>query len=76
VVGFLGRYAIQEYNYENLEEQSEIPAKDLYCIHTVQLKILENLIPDNEETSKSLFLFLCIIYEICMCSHNNANTFL
>ncbi|KAL4090033.1 hypothetical protein QTP88_024940 [Uroleucon formosanum] len=53
VVGFLDRRTIQEDNGD-LEGQSSI-AKETHCIHAVQLKLLKNLIPDNEETYKSIW---------------------
>jgi len=65
-VGFLDRRTIQEDN-RDLEEQSSI-AKETHCIHAVQLKLLKNLIPDNEETCKLNVLFLYLNYEICVCN--------
>lgn len=66
VVGFLDRRTIQEDNGD-LEEQSSI-AKETQCIHAVQLKLLKNLIPDNEEICKLKVLSLCLTYEIVMCN--------
>lgn len=53
VVGFLDLRSFQEDN-ENLEEQFSI-AKEIHCIHAVQLKLLKDLIPENEEMYNSIW---------------------
>lgn len=76
MVGFLDRRAIQE-DIESLNEQSST-TKETHCIHTVQLKLPKNLIPNNEEISKLNCYFLFFIYtinEIYFCNYYNANLY-
>lgn len=56
VVGFFDQRIIQNDN-EEMGETSTSTAKEIYCIHTVQIKLLSNLIPSNEEMSKLNLMF-------------------
>lgn len=50
VVGFLDVRSNQENN-DDLEEPSST-VKESYCIHTIQFKIIQNLIQNNIDMSK------------------------
>lgn len=49
VVGFLDQRSIQGDN-DDLDEQSSI-VKETLCIHTIQFKIVSDLIPNSDEIS-------------------------
>lgn len=56
IVGFLDKRTIQGDN-EDLEEESS-KVIETYCIHTVQFKLLPNLIPIDEEMRKSILYII------------------
>lgn len=58
IVGFLDRRTIQGDN-DDIEGQSSNVIEQ-HCIHTVQFKLLPNLIPDSKEMSK-LILYIYIL---------------
>lgn len=55
VVGFLDQRSIQ--GDDDLDEQSSI-VKETLCIHTIQFKIVSDLIPNSDEISMlNFYLF-------------------